>query len=103
MAVGVGVTIWGIVLACAQGGAKGPTYDVGEAVVGVQVLASPVVMVFSLNRATCSVPLGPARSLGGGPSRLTPTVSAAGGGGFCCQIVLMLWWSWLFFTGHWAS
>jgi len=22
---------------------------------------------------------------------------------FTIEIVLMLWWSWLFFTGHWAS
>jgi membrane protein DedA with SNARE-associated domain len=22
---------------------------------------------------------------------------------FAVEIVLMLWWSWLFFTGHWAS
>jgi len=22
---------------------------------------------------------------------------------FSVEIVLMLWWSWLFFTGHWAS
>ena len=22
---------------------------------------------------------------------------------FGAEIVLMLWWSWLFFTGHWAS
>jgi hypothetical protein len=22
---------------------------------------------------------------------------------FVTEIVLMLWWSWLFFTGHWAS
>jgi hypothetical protein len=22
---------------------------------------------------------------------------------FTVEIVLMVWWSWLFFTGHWAS
>jgi hypothetical protein len=22
---------------------------------------------------------------------------------FVVELVLMLWWSWLFFTGHWAS
>ena len=24
-------------------------------------------------------------------------------GAFAASVVLMLWWSWLFFTGHWAS
>jgi len=22
---------------------------------------------------------------------------------FATEIVLMIWWSWLYFTGHWAS
>ena len=110
MAVGVGVTIWCIVLSLrARRSPNGPNRTMwGEASwVGVQVLAfSMSYWFFSVNRATLLwFPLW--IMLGrwvAGPSGLTPTVhrllvAAA----FSVEIVLMLWWSWLFFTGHWAS
>ena len=82
--------------------------DVGEASwIGVQLLAfSMSYWFFSVNRATLLwFPLW--IMLGrwvAGPGRLSPPahrllVTAA----FTVEIVLMLWWSWLFFTGHWAS
>ena len=30
-------------------------------------------------------------------------VPALVGVAFATEIVLMIWWSWLYFTGHWAS
>jgi hypothetical protein len=75
--------------------------------VGIQILAfSMSYWFFSVNRATLLwFPLW--IMLGrwvAGPTRLSPPahrllVAAA----FTVEIVLMLWWSWLFFTGHWAS
>ena len=110
MTVGVGVTVWCIVVSLrARRSPVGPERTMwGEASwVGVQVLAfSMSYWFFSVNRATLLwFPLW--IMLGrwvAGPSRLSPTahrllVVAA----FTVEIVLMLWWSWLFFTGHWAS
>jgi hypothetical protein len=110
MAVGVGVTVWCVVVSLrARRSPDGPDRPMwGEASwVGVQVLAfSMSYWFFSVNRATLLwFPLW--IMLGrwvAGPSRLSPPahrllVTAA----FTVEIVLMLWWSWLFFTGHWAS
>jgi hypothetical protein len=110
MAAGVGVTVWCVVISLrARRSPNGPDRPMwGEASwVGVQVLAfSMSYWFFSVNRATLLwFPLW--IMLGrwvAGPSRVSPTahrllVAAA----FTVEIVLMLWWSWLFFTGHWAS
>jgi hypothetical protein len=110
MAAGVGVTIWCIVVSLrARRSPTGPDRTLwGEASwVGVQVLAfSMSYWFFSVNRATLLwFPLW--ILLGrwvAGPSRVPPPahrllVAAA----FAVEIVLMLLWSWLFFTGHWAS
>ena len=110
MAAGVGVTVWCVVISLRAGRSpNGPDRPMwGEASwVGVQVLAfSMSYWFFSVNRATLlwfplSIMLG---RWVAGPSRVSPTahrllVAAA----FTVEIVLMLWWSWLFFTGQWAS
>jgi hypothetical protein len=109
MAVGVGVTVWCVVVSLrARRSPDGPDRPMwGEASwVGVQVLAfSMSYWFFSVNRATLLwFPLwimlgrwvaGPSRE----PTAHRLLVAAA----FTVEIVLMLWWSWLFFTGHWAS
>jgi hypothetical protein len=110
MAVGIGVTVWCIVVSLrARRSLNGSDRTMwGEATwVGLQVLAfSMSYWFFSVNRATLLwFPLW--IMLGrwvAGPSRISPPahrllVAAA----FTVEIVLMLWWSWLFFTGHWAS
>jgi hypothetical protein len=110
MAAGVGVTIWCIVVSLrARKYPNGTDRTMwGEASwVGVQLVAfSMSYWFFSVNRATLLwFPLW--IMLGrwvAGPTRLSPPahrllVVAA----FIVEIVLMLWWSWLFFTGHWAS
>jgi hypothetical protein len=110
MAAGVGVTIWCIVVSLrARKYPNGTDRTMwGEASwVGVQLVAfSMSYWFFSVNRATLLwFPLW--IMLGrwvAGPTRLSPPahrllVAAA----FMVEIVLMLWWSWLFFTGHWAS
>jgi hypothetical protein len=110
MAAGIGVTAWCIVVSLrARRSHNGSDRTMwGEASwVGVQVLAfSMSYWFFSVNRATLLwFPLW--IMLGrwvAGPSRVPPPahrllVAAA----FAVEIVLMLWWSWLFFTGHWAS
>ena len=110
MAAGVGVTVWCVIISLrARRSPNGPDRPMwGEASwVGVQVLAfSMSYWFFSVNRATLLwFPLW--IMLGrwvAGPSRVSPTahrllVAAA----FTVEIVLMLWWSWLFFTGQWAS
>jgi hypothetical protein len=72
--------------------------------VGVQVLAfSFSYWFFSVNRATLLwFPLWImiARWIEGGSRPLHRVLVASA---FTVEIVLMLWWSWLFFTGHWAS
>jgi hypothetical protein len=110
MAAGVGVTIWCVVVSLrARKSPNGPDRPMwGEASwVGVQVVAfSMSYWFFSVNRATLLwFPLW--ILLGrwvAGPSRVPPPahrllVAAA----FAVEILLMLLWSWLFFTGHWAS
>jgi Mannosyltransferase (PIG-V) len=109
MAVGVGVTIWCIAVSLRA--RKSPnTADRtmwGEASwVGVQVLAfSMSYWFFSVNRATLLwFPLW--IMLGrwvAGPSRYPNVQRVLVACAFTVEIVLMLWWSWLFFTGHWAS
>jgi hypothetical protein len=110
MAVGVGVTVWCIVVSLrARKHPNGPDRPMwGEASwVGVQILAfSMSYWFFSVNRATLLwFPLWV--MLGRwvvGPTRLSPPVHRVlVGAAFLVEIVLMLWWSWLFFTGHWAS
>ena len=74
--------------------------------VGVQVVAfSLSYWFFSVNRATLLwFPLW--IMLGrwvAGPGRSPRLHRVLVGCAFGVEIVLMLWWSWLFFTGHWAS
>jgi hypothetical protein len=39
-----------------------------------------------------------------GPSKVSTLLhKVLVGAAFTVEIVLMVWWSWLFFTGHWAS
>jgi hypothetical protein len=118
MAVGIGVTIWCIVVSIRARRSHGPGSDQtmwGEASwVGVQVLAfSLSYWFFSVNRATLLwfplwIMIGRwvAGSTGGEDLRKSGSrhlhrllVVAA----FVIEIGLMLGWSWLFFTGHWAS
>ncbi len=109
MAVGVGVTIWCIAVSLrARKRPDGPDRPMwGEASwVGVQVLAfSLSYWFFSVNRATLLwFPLW--IMLGrwvAGPGRSPRLHRVLVGGAFGVELVLMLWWSWLFFTGHWAS
>jgi hypothetical protein len=110
MAVGVGVTVWCIVVSLrARKFPNGPDRPMwGEASwVGVQILAfSMSHWFFSVNRATLLwfplwIMLGRWVT---GPARVSrPTHRLLVGAAFIVEIVLMLWWSWLFFTGHWAS
>ena len=110
MAAGVGVTIWCVLVSLRArkypNGSDRPMW--GEASwVGVQILAfSMSYWFFSVNRATLLwfplwVMLG---RWVAGPTRLSPPAHRLlVAGAFVVEIVLMLWWSWLFFTGHWAS
>jgi hypothetical protein len=74
--------------------------------VGVQVVAfSMSYWFFSVNRATLLwfplwIMLGRWVT---GPSNSPRLHRVLVGCAFGLEIVLMLWWSWLFFTGHWAS
>ena len=120
MAVGIGVTVWCIVVSVrVRKSSPGSARTMwGEASwVGVQVMAFALsYWFFSVNRATLLwFPLwimigrwvaGPTNEVAaeglrssGSPSLHRVLVAAA----FVVEIVLMLWWSWLFFTGHWAS
>jgi Mannosyltransferase (PIG-V) len=110
MAAGIGVTIWCIVVSLrARRSSESERTMWGEASwVGVQVLAfSMSYWFFSVNRATLLwfplwIMLG--RWVDGasnGDARPMRRVLVACG--FTVEILLMLWWSWLFFTGHWAS
>jgi Mannosyltransferase (PIG-V) len=110
MAVGVVVVIWCIVVSLrARRSPRGPDIPMwGEASwVGVQVLAfSMSYWFFSVNRATLLwFPLW--IMLGrwvAGPSKVSPLVhKLLVAAAFTVEIVLMVWWSWLFFTGQWAS
>jgi hypothetical protein len=110
MAAGVGVTVWcSVVSLRARKYPNGPDRPMwGEASwVGVQILAfSMSYWFFSVNRATLLwFPLW--IMLGrwvAGPTRFSwPSHRLLVAAAFTVEIVLMLWWSWLFFTGHWAS
>jgi hypothetical protein len=108
MAVGIGVVIWCIVVSLRARKSAGSERTMwGEASwVGVQVVAfSLSYWFFSVNRATLLwfplwILIG--RWVAGPSARRTwhrVLVACA----FSVEIALMLWWSWLFFTGHWAS
>jgi len=109
MAVGVAVTTWCIAVSLrARKRPDGPDRPMwGEASwVGVQVLAfSLSYWFFSVNRATLL--WFPLWIMVGrwvdGTGRSPRLHRALVGCAFGVEIVLMLWWSWLFFTGHWAS
>jgi hypothetical protein len=107
MAVGIGVTIWCIVVSVrARRSALDRTMWGEASWVGVQVLAFSVsYWFFSVNRATLLwFPLW--MMLGrwaAGPSRTPRLHRVLVAGAFIVEIALMLWWSWLFLTGHWAS
>ena len=104
MAVGIAVTVWCLV----KTQTKARWW--GEASwVGVQVLAfSLSYWFFSVNRATLLwFPLwimvarwGSRRPAGSRVRVLHRSLVVLA---FAVEVVLMLWWSWLFFTGHWAS
>ena len=109
MAVGVLVVVWAVVrsVRLLRAGER-PLW--GEAAwVGVQVLAfSLSYWFFSVNRATLLwFPLW--IMLAEWARRRRPTLAGrlthrtVLGVAFALEVVLMLWWSWLFFTGHWAS
>ena len=122
MAVGVGVTIWCIAVSLRAKKQPNrpdrPPLDQqtmwGEASwVGVQVLAfSLSYWFFSVTRASLLwFPLwimigrwvaGPLHA-GSSTSRSRPWHPVLAVCAFAIEIALMLWWSWLFFTGHWAS
>jgi hypothetical protein len=113
MAVGVGVTIWCVVVSLrARKSPTGPDRPMwGEASwVGVQVVAfSLSYWFFSVNRATLLwfplwIMLGRwVAGAAGSEGRSRPARRLLVALAFSVEIVLMLWWSWLFFTGHWAS
>ncbi len=109
MAVGLGVVAW-CVAASIRARRHGDSTLWGEASwVGVQVLAfSLSYWFFSVNRATLLwfplwILLG--RWVTWRPRAQSTQVAhrVLVGVAFAAEIVLMLWWSWLFFTGHWAS
>jgi hypothetical protein len=122
MAVGVGVTIWCIAVSLRARKQPDrpdrPPLDQqtrwGEASwVGVQVLAfSLSYWFFSVTRAILLwFPLwimigrwvaGPLHA-GSSTSRSRSWHPVLVACAFAIEIALMLWWSWLFFTGHWAS
>jgi hypothetical protein len=108
MAVGIGVVIWCIVVSLRARKSAGSERTMwGEASwVGVQVLAfSLSYWFFSVNRATLLwFPLW--IMIGhwvAGSSAKRPWRRVLVACAFGVEIALMLWWSWLFFTGHWAS
>jgi hypothetical protein len=108
MAVGIGVTIWCIVVSLRARKSANSVWSRtmwGEASwVGVQVLAfSLSYWFFSVNRATLLwFPLWIviARWIEGSSRPLHRVLVASA---FIVEVLLMLWWSWLFFSGHWAS
>jgi hypothetical protein len=122
MVVGVGVTIWCVAVSLRArkqpNRPNRPPLDQqtmwGEASwVGVQVLAfSLSYWFFSVTRAILLwFPLwimigrwvaGPSQA-GSSISRSRPWHPVLVACAFVIEVVLMLWWSWLFFTGHWAS
>jgi len=116
MAVGIGVIVWCVVVSVRARKSPGPGSDRtmwGDASwVGVQVIAfSLSYWFFSVNRATLLwfplwIMIGrwvarPSEGERTHTSRSLHRVLV--GAAFVLEILLMLWWSWLFFTGHWAS
>ncbi len=109
MVVGLAVVIWALVHTIRQRRTRSadplPSNLLPEAAwVGVQVLAfSLSYWFFSVNRATLLwFPLWMlVGRLVTGAQRLPARIVV--GVAFTLEIVLMLGWSWLFFTGHWAS
>jgi hypothetical protein len=115
MAVGLGVTLWCVVASIRARRSPRPGIAQGRGLwgegswVGVQVLAfSLSYWFFSVNRATLLwfplwVLIGrwvgwqPTPRFGRIAHRSLVALS------FATEIVLMTWWSWLYFTGHWAS
>ena len=111
MAVGVGVTIWCIAVSLR---ARRPPNGTGPGRCGgrpagsaCRYWRSPCRTGSSRSTAppcsgsrcgSCSV--AGSRGLAGFLRPLHRLLVAAA---FAVEIVLMLWWSWLFFTGHWAS
>ena len=109
MAVGLLVVVWAVVrsVRLLRAGER-PLW--GEAAwVGVQVLAfSLSYWFFSVNRATLLwFPLWIMLAEWARRRSRTPAGQARHrsvvGAAFALEVVLLLWWSWLFFTGHWAS
>ena len=109
MAVGLVVVVWCITVSIRTRRRAEPPLWAEASWVGVQVLAfSMSYWFFSVNRATLLwFPLW--MMLGrwvvwrphGESTRVAHRVLVAAA--FAAEIILMLWWSWLFFTGHWAS
>jgi hypothetical protein len=109
MAVGLGVVAWCIAASIRARRSGQPQLWAEASWVGVQVLAfSLSYWFFSVNRATLLwfplwIMVG---SWVAWRPRAASTLVAHRvlvGVAFGAEIVLMLWWSWLFFTGHWAS
>ena len=109
MFIGLAVVAWCVVRSVKLRRAGRPPLWAEASWVGVQVLAfSLSYWFFSVNRATLLwFPLWImlARWSRRRPATPRARLTHAGlvGVGFAVEIGLMLWWSWLFFTGHWAS
>ncbi len=109
MAVGLGVVAWCVTVSIRSRRRAEPALWGEASWVGVQVLAfSLSYWFFSVNRATLLwfplwIMLGRWVSWRprGEMTRVAHRVLI--GVAFGAEIILMLWWSWLFFTGHWAS
>ena len=113
MAVGVGVTVWCMVVSIRARRLPARARQRrlwGEASwVGIQVVAfSLSYWFFSVNRATLLwfplwIMIG--RWVGWQPEPRFGRIAhrLLVGLAFAIEIVLMIWWSWLYFTGHWAS
>jgi hypothetical protein len=109
MAVGLGVVAWCIAVSIRARRRAQPTLWGEASWVGVQVLAfSLSYWFFSVNRATLLwfplwMMLGRWVAWRPGAESTWIAHRVLVGVAFLAEIVLMLWWSWLFFTGHWAS
>jgi hypothetical protein len=109
MAVGLGVVAWCVAVSIRARRQAQPTLWGEASWVGVQVLAfSLSYWFFSVVRATLLwFPLWQLLGRWVGWRPLADSTRRAHrvlvGVAFGAEIVLMLWWSWLFFTGHWAS
>ena len=115
MAVGLGVTVWCLVVSIRARRSPRPEIAEGRGLwgeaswVGIQVVAfSLSYWFFSVNRATLLwfplwIMIG--RWAGWRPEPRLGRIAhrSVVGLAFALEIVLMIWWSWLYFTGHWAS